>query len=109
MTFILNITKINQLLIISLLMDKSSENYKAAKKQVEDKKGLVVHAMIYFVVNTGLFLLDLILGDGWWFYWVAIGWGIGVAIHIIVFIIESMIFSPQWEEKEIKKIMGGKK
>ena len=31
------------------------------------------------VIIAGLFVIDLATGDGWWFYWAAIGWGIGLA------------------------------
>ena len=31
------------------------------------------------VIIAGLFVIDLTTGDGWWFYWAAIGWGIGLA------------------------------
>lgn len=45
--------------------------------------GLVSHVGSYAAVIGGLFLLDLAGGPGWWVQWPAIGWGIGLATHVM--------------------------
>lgn len=66
-----------------------------SRKRVNQLRSIYVHVAVYLVVNIGLFVLDLVQGDGLqWAYWVAIGWGIGLAVHaVIVF-----VFQPRWED-----------
>lgn len=46
------------------------------------KFGFWIHFTVYAVVNTGLAVLNVVTNpDKLWFYWVVMGWGIGVAIH----------------------------
>lgn len=35
----------------------------------------------FAVVNTFLFLIDLLTGGGWWFYWPLLSWGLMVALQ----------------------------
>lgn len=39
------------------------------------------HLITWAVVNAGLFLVDLLSGGGWWFFWPLLGWGIFVALQ----------------------------
>ena len=34
----------------------------------------------YVIVNSGLFLIDVMSGPGWWVQWVLAGWGIALAL-----------------------------
>lgn len=79
--------------------------YEQAKKRVEDIKGFFVHLAIYVVVNLGVFALNMITSpDTLWFYWVTFGWGIGVAIHAVAFLIEGR-FGSDWEERKIDEYL----
>jgi hypothetical protein len=33
------------------------------------------------MVNIFLLLINIFTGRSWWFYWVLLGWGLGVAMH----------------------------
>ena len=33
------------------------------------------------LVNMALFVINLLVGSGGWFYWPLIGWGIGLGVH----------------------------
>jgi hypothetical protein len=39
------------------------------------------HLVTWAVVNAGLFMIDLLSGGGWWFFWPLLGWGIAVALQ----------------------------
>jgi hypothetical protein len=52
--------------------------YKAALERAEMLQGYYTHLLVYVVVNTGLFFIDLFTrgnDGGWWFYWPLLGWG----------------------------------
>jgi hypothetical protein len=59
------------------------------------------------VINTGLFLINWLTrgGDGgWWFYWPLLGWGVGVAIHVVVTFVP--VFAPEWAERRAERMLG---
>ena len=89
---------------------KEDERYEKAKKRVEEIKSFYTHLFVYIVVNLGLFLLDVLTSPGsLWFYWVLIGWGIGLAIHGLNVFGTQKILGEDWEERKIKEIMGKEK
>jgi len=44
------------------------------------KKRFLQSMYTYVVVNSGLFLIDIMSGPGWWVQWVLAGWGIALAL-----------------------------
>jgi hypothetical protein len=54
-----------------------------ARKQAREEKDFQSHLIAYVVVIGFLFVLDLITGSGFWFYWPALGWGVGLTFHAI--------------------------
>jgi len=45
-------------------------------------RGFTVHLFAYVAVIVLLFIVNLTATPNtWWFYWVALGWGAGVALH----------------------------
>lgn len=45
-------------------------------------RGFAVHLFAYVAVVILLFVVNLtVTPNVWWFYWVALGWGAGVAAH----------------------------
>jgi Kef-type K+ transport system membrane component KefB len=45
-------------------------------------RGFTVHLFAYVAVVILLFVVNLtVTPNRWWFYWVALGWGAGVALH----------------------------
>ncbi|AKF04780.1 2TM domain-containing protein [Sandaracinus amylolyticus] len=52
------------------------ESWKAARR-----RRFASHFLTWLVVNAGLFLLDLLGGPGWWFFYPLLGWGIAVALQ----------------------------
>lgn len=79
--------------------------YERARRRVMAMKGFYSHFAIYCIVIAALFLMNYFQGGRWWFYWAAVGWGIGVAVHAIsVFGFDSLL-GPDWEERKIRELM----
>jgi hypothetical protein len=52
-----------------------------ARRRVSLKLGFYTHALIFVLVNGGLFLLNSMQGNTRWAHWPLFGWGIGLAVH----------------------------
>lgn len=69
----------------------------------EALRGLKVHATIYALVVLGLGLVNALAGPPWWFQWVLLGWGAGVAAHAAsVFRNRNKRVSPSEKAKLVK-------
>lgn len=80
------------------------EEYQRAKKRIKEVKGFYGHLASYLSVNAGLFLIDLLSGNGLgWFYWPMIGWGIGLLSHGIR-VFGTHGYLERWEQKELQKL-----
>ena len=55
-----------------------------ARRRVGIKTGFYIHALVYVLVNLGLFALNTVLGGTRWSHFPLLGWGLGLAIHGIV-------------------------
>ncbi|MDO9382995.1 MAG: 2TM domain-containing protein [Hyphomicrobiaceae bacterium] len=51
------------------------------RRHVDAARGFKVHATIFALVVLGLALVNLLSGPPYWFQWVLLGWGAGVAAH----------------------------
>lgn len=63
------------------------------------------HLAVYIIVIAALVVIDLLTGDGWWFYWAAIGWGIAIALHALRLFGQVGPFGKDWEERKADEIM----
>ena len=89
-------------------MDRDDEQrYQRAHARVQALKGFYTHATVYVVVNIGLFVINLLTGGGWWFYWPLIGWGIGLGAHAIgVFGFSGGgPWGREWEERKTRELI----
>ena len=80
--------------------------YEQAKTRVEEKKGVIIHFIVYIVVNIILALIwAFAAGGGFpWFIFVLGGWGIGLLFHFLgVFVFKKKSDSAAIE-KEAEKI-----
>ena len=59
-----------------------------ARKRVDMKMGFLVHLLVYLCVNAGLAVLQAVQGGEHWNLWPLFGWGIGLAIHGLVTLLE---------------------
>ena len=55
-----------------------------ARRRVNRKMGFLIHALVFVLVNAGLFALNSTIGGYRWSPFPLWGWGVGLAIHGIV-------------------------
>ena len=84
---------------------EQQQRYERARTRVKELKGFYIHAATFVLVNIGLFLINLLTGGSWWFFWPLIGWGIGLGAHAVnVFGIGSTL-GQDWEERKTREFM----
>jgi len=87
-------------------MNTEDRKYQKALERVRMIRGFYTHLVIYVLVNTLLFLINIMASpDVLWFYWPLLGWGVGVVVHVFYVFGFGRWFGPDWEEKKIKEIM----
>lgn len=61
-----------------------------ARKRAKSYTGLLWHIGTFVVINGFLWALDLFTGaEGLqWAYWITIFWGIGLAFHVLAYLID---------------------
>lgn len=93
------------------LSDDNQENsYYKAQKRVEDIKGFYGNLGSYIIVIIGLAILNLATAPQYlWFFFPAIGWGIGVLVHGLSVFNYMPFLSSDWEAKKIKQLMDKEK
>ena len=84
-------------------MNKRDRMAKRVSQWWVELAGLYRHLAIYVVVITFLILIDWIAGGTWWFYWVAVGWGVALVMHSI------SILSTGWEDRKLKEALEREK
>ena len=52
-----------------------------ARRRVGIKLGFYTHALVYVLVNLGLFAFNSVAGGHRWAHFPLLGWGLGLAIH----------------------------
>ena len=82
------------------------EAYRKAHTQVQEIKGFYTHFTMYIFINILLFTVNAVTSWGnWWFYWVTIFWGIGIAMHAASVWGGGHFLGQKWEEEKIQKIL----
>ncbi len=84
----------------------TQEEIDKAKKRVNAKKKFYQHLMSFALVNTFLFILNIITSPTqWWFVYPLLGWGLGLGFHYVeVFGIPGFdILSKEWEERALDR------
>ncbi|MDN3919867.1 2TM domain-containing protein [Roseateles violae] len=80
---------------------------RTAARRVGIKTGFAIHALVFLLVNTGLYLLNSRYGGGLrWHQFPLMGWGLGLAIHgIVTFVsLQGMGLREQMLEREIEAL-----
>ena len=79
-----------------------------ARRRVGMKMGFYIHALVYVLVNFGLWAIATAAGRGAWNVWPLAGWGLGLAIHgIVTFIgVRGDGLRERMVEAEIQRLRG---
>jgi uncharacterized membrane protein YdjX (TVP38/TMEM64 family) len=89
----------------SYSMEQEQQRYERARERVKELKGFYTHVAIYVLVNIGLFIINLLAGGVWWFYWPLVGWGIGLLVHAINVFGFGGRLGRDWEERKTRELM----
>ena len=87
-------------------MNSEDRKYQKAIKRVKEIRGFYTHLVMYVLINTLLFLINITTSpDILWFYLPLFGWGIGIVMHAVYVFGFGLWLGPDWEDKKIKEIM----
>ncbi len=87
-------------------MNTQEVKYQQAKTKVQALRGFYTHLVVYVLVNSFLFLLNIIGSpDKLWFFWPLLGWGIAIALHALRVFGSGRPLGADWEEKKIARLM----
>jgi 2TM domain len=79
-----------------------------ARRHVRRKRTFYTVLLVYLALVVLWFLIDVLTGDDWWFYWPMLGAGIIVAIiEISMFGIRGL-FGADWEGRQMDKYLQGR-
>lgn len=83
-----------------------AELMRTARRRVAMKTGWLTHALVYVLVNGGLWLLNTAQGGERWSVWPLAGWGAGLAIHGIVVLVALTGdgWRQRWVEREAQRL-----
>ena len=83
----------------------NDRKYLRAKRTVRSIKAFYLHLLVFALVMTLLFVINVVTRGSWWVIWPFIGWGIAVAAHAAsVFGLVGWL-GADWEARKIKEIM----
>jgi hypothetical protein len=90
---------------------QEQQRYERARARVQEIRGFYIHATVYVLVNIGLFVINLLVGGAWWFYWPLLGWGIGLVAHAVgVFVFGGRgPWGEDWEERKTREMMDSER
>lgn len=79
-----------------------------ARRRVAMKTGFFIHALVFTLVNLGLFTLNQAIGGRHWSMFPLWGWGLGLTIHGVVTFVN--LVGDGWRERmlnaELARLRG---
>ncbi|WP_396603329.1 2TM domain-containing protein [Algibacter sp. R77976] len=85
---------------------ETDKKYERARKHIENIKGFYQHLVAYILFTPfTIFINYKTYWDYKWFWFSAIGWGIGVAIHGFWVFVHKGTFGSDWEDRKIEELM----
>lgn len=81
-----------------------SDLQRRARRRVALKTGWMIHALVYVLVNLGLFALNRNLGGPVWHVFPLAGWGLGLGIHGLV--VGLALVSNGWHGRMVEREMA---
>lgn len=85
----------------------SKQDEQLALARVRRIKGFYIHLAQYVVVISVLTVINLVTHPSkLWFFWPALGWGIGILAHAAATFEFIPFFGAEWERKQVEKLLG---
>ncbi len=79
------------------------------RRRVHAEKGFYIHALVYVLVNAGLFVMNMVslmfVPGVLWFWWGLLGWGVGLAAHGLSVFAFPLWVGAGWEQRRIDQLM----
>ncbi len=86
---------------------QAQQDEQLALARVRKIRGFYIHLTQYVVVITVLAVINLVTHPSkLWFFWPALGWGIGVLAHAAATFEFIPFFGAEWERKQVEKQLG---
>ena len=86
---------------------QAQQDEQLALARVRKIRGFYIHLAQYVVVITVLAVINLVTHPSkLWFFWPALGWGIGVLAHAAATFEFIPFFGAEWERKQVEKQLG---
>ncbi|HEV8575131.1 MAG TPA: 2TM domain-containing protein [Dehalococcoidia bacterium] len=94
--------------------DDGDEDYRRARRRVRRLMGFYRHLSTFVTVILGLLVIDIVTGpEDFWVHWVALVWGIILAVHFLnVFIFDQLLggdAEKRMIDRELQKRQGSPK
>lgn len=78
-----------------------------ALAKVRKIKDFYIHLAQYVIVIGALAIINLVTHPSkLWFFWPAMGWGVGILAHAAAIFELIPFFGPKWERKQVEKHLG---
>lgn len=91
----------------STLTPSASQQEQLALLEVRKLKGFYLHLAQYVVVIAALCAINLLTTPHrLWFYWPALGWGIGILAHAATIFGWLPFLGVDWEKRQVEKRLG---
>lgn len=86
---------------------QAQQHEQLALAKVRKIRGFYIHLTQYVVVIAVLAVINLVTHPSrLWFFWPAMGWGIGVLAHAAATFEFIPFFGAEWERKQVEKQLG---
>jgi 2TM domain len=84
--------------------DPEQDLHRQARRRVGMKLGFFIHALVFTLVNLGLYAINDAAGGPRWSHFPLWGWGLGLAIHGVVTLVA--LTGDGWRERMVAKEMA---
>ena len=87
-------------------MEDEEKAYRRARARIREIKIFFSSLVTYLAVNVVLFLINYLTSpDRYWFYWVALIWGVFIVVKAFKVFVFGGLFGRKWEQRQIDKYM----
>jgi hypothetical protein len=87
------------------MADPADPRYQRAKARVDRLSAFYKSLGGFVVVGVVLFVINLVTGRPWWFFWPLIFWAIGLAFQAWNAFGPSARLDSDWEQRKIQEYM----